>query len=306
MCTQSVIHGVSWWSIWIVIGIILCLLTFDQLCRKKGVTAAANKFYYILGIVSIVLGFGAASLVQSVYNFIETKEWSWGGVTFMGGLYGGMITFVLGALLLAKGKVRSQFGLVANVAAPCIPVAHAFGRIGCFAVGCCYGAEVKEGDFFSAFGIMMHQHNGAGEIIKSVNRYPTQLFEAIFLLILAGVLIYFAIKDKKINVIVYLVSYAVFRFLLEFLRADERGSIGTSALSPSQVLSIVSIIVAVALIVIKLLAKYKPEAAGKVMRFFRLDDESCGITEISAQASAEQSAETEGCTEEKNNKNKPD
>ena len=40
MCTQSVIHGVSWWSIWIVIGIILCLLTFDQLCRKKGVTGS--------------------------------------------------------------------------------------------------------------------------------------------------------------------------------------------------------------------------------------------------------------------------
>ena len=303
MCTQSVLLGVSWWSIWIVIGIILCLLTFDKLCRCKGVTVASNKFYYILGIVSIVIGFFSASLVQSVYNFIETKVWSWSGVTFMGGLYGGVITFVLGALLFAKGEIRSQFGLVANVAIPCIPVAHAFGRIGCFAVGCCYGAKVEEGDFLSAFGVMMHRHNDAGAIVESVNRYPTQLFEAIFLIILAVVLIYFAIKDKRVNVILYFASYAIFRFLLEFLRADERGSIGVNSLSPSQVLSILSLIVAVLLIVLKLLSKYKPAAANKVVKFFRLDNESCGVAAMASEQEFEE--KTEPLTKEEEEKNKP-
>jgi len=273
MCTNSMFLGISWWSIWIVVGIVLCLIAFDKLCAVRGITAKANKFYYLLGIISIVFGFLSATLVQSIYNYIETKVWSWGGVTFMGGMYGGVLTFVIGALIFAKGEVRAQFGKICEIGLTCIPIAHAFGRIGCFSVGCCYGAKVQEGDFFSFLGVMMHHHDQNGVAYGGTLRYPTQLFEAIFLIILSIVLILMVVKDKRINSILYFGCYGVFRFALEFLRDDARGSIGISTLSPSQVLSIVSVIIAILMFSFIMIKKYKPELSKKILHLFRLDVE---------------------------------
>lgn len=280
-----IFNTISWWSIWIVVGIISCLFAFDKLCAVRKVTSGANKFYYFIGILAIVIGFLSASLVQSYYNVNadakaagmnffqyvaqEGKQWQWGGVTFMGGMYGGVVSFVVIGLIFARGNNRAQFGQICEIGLTCIPIAHAFGRVGCFAVGCCYGARVMEGDAFSFLGVIFKHGEGAG-----VLRYPTQLFEAIFLFILAAVMILMVIKDKKINSVLYFAAYGVFRFMLEFLRDDARGQIGSAlTLSPSQVLSIVSVCVALVMLALILIKKYKPEWAEKISHFFRLDVE---------------------------------
>ena len=64
--------------------------------------------------------------------------------------------------------------------------------------------------------------------------YPTNLMEAIFLFILAGELIFLALKiDFEYNFVDYLISYGIFRFLIEYLRGDHRGSF-VPGISPSQ------------------------------------------------------------------------
>ncbi len=269
MCTEVELFGViSWWSIWIVIGVGCCLFAFDKLCSVRKVTAGANKFYYFLGIIAIAVGFFFALLVQSIYDWIETGTWSLkdSGVTFMGGMYGGVICFVVLGLIFAKKDNRAQFAQVCEIGLTCIPIAHAFGRIGCFAAGCCYGAKVQEGDAFGFLGVVFKHGAGSG-----VERYPTQLFEAIFLFILAAVMIYCVVKNKKINSILYFGAYGIFRFLLEFLRDDYRGSIGTVTLSPSQVLSIVSVVISLAFLTLKILSHYKPNVGIKVLEFFKLN-----------------------------------
>ena len=272
MCTHEILFGdISWWTIWIVVGVGVCLLLFDKLCAVRKLTPAANRFYYLLGIISIVIGFLSASLVQSVYNYIASGKWSWGGVTFMGGLFGGVIVFVLGGFIFSKGEVRAQFVEVCEIGLACIPTAHAFGRIGCFSVGCCYGAKVEEGDPFAFLGVVFKHGAGAG-----VLRYPTQLIEAVFLFILAGLTILFVIKNKKINFPLYFGGYGIFRFMLEFLRDDARGSIGTATLSPSQVLSIVCMVMAVLWVVFMALYKFRRAAAEKIIRFVKLDNASTG------------------------------
>lgn len=266
MCEKATFLGISWWSIWIVVGVGLCLFAFDRLCTIKKVTANANKFYYLIGVIAILLGFGSAALVQAIYSFIESGTWSWGGVTFMGGMYGGVISFLVISLIFAKGENRAQFGQICEIGLTCIPMAHAFGRIGCFAVGCCYGAKVQEGDLFGFLGVMFNNGSGAG-----VLRYPTQLFEAIFLLILTAVMLLLVVKGKKINSVVYFGAYGIFRFFLEFLRDDYRGSIGAQSLSPSQVLSILSIVIALVMLTLILINKYKPELGMKIKHLFKLD-----------------------------------
>lgn len=266
MCEHATILGISWWSIWIVVGVGLCLFAFDKLCNIRKVTAAANKFYYLIGVIAIVLGFGSAALVQAIYSFIESGVWSWGGVTFMGGMYGGVISFVVISLIFAKGESRAQFGQICEIGLTCIPIAHAFGRIGCFSVGCCYGAKVTEGDPFAFLGVIFKNGSGAG-----VLRYPTQLIEAIFLFILAAVMILMIIKNKKVNSVIYFGCYGIFRFALEFLRDDYRGSIGAQNLSPSQVLSILSLTIAVVMLALILINKFKPQWSAAIKHFFRLD-----------------------------------
>ena len=75
----------------------------------------------------------------------------------------------------------------------------------------------------------------------TIRVYPTQLFEAIFLLIMFAICFYLTMKkDFKYTFCVYLISYGVFRFLIEFLRDDDRGSF-IPGLSPSQFWSLIMI-----------------------------------------------------------------
>ena len=259
------IFGISWYSVWLVIGVVVCLFVYDFLCKKRKITFAANKFYNILGLAAILIGFFFASLVQSIYNYIETREWSWGGITFLGGMFGGAIAFVVGALIFAKGEVRAQFARVCEIAVACIPTAHAFGRIGCFCAGCCYGKEVHEHDPFSFLAVTFKYDAG-----KGVPRYPTQLFEAVFLFILAAVMILLVLKDKRVNIALYFFGYGLFRFLIEFLRGDDRGSMGVS-LSPSQVLSIVCMVIGLLAVGYMVLKKFSPQSAEKIKGLFKLN-----------------------------------
>ena len=79
---------------------------------------------------------------------------------------------------------------------------------------------------------------------------PTQLYEALFefLLFIVMIILYKKLKYRFLET--YCLGYGVFRFLLEFLRGDNRGATGFF-LSPSQVMSMILIVGGVALILYK-------------------------------------------------------
>lgn len=74
--------------------------------------------------------------------------------------------------------------------------------------------------------------------------FPVQLTEAVFNFILAAVLLIYLRKKGPVigTIYIYIISYSVARFILEFLRGDasERGFI--YFLSTSQIISIILII----------------------------------------------------------------
>ena len=77
--------------------------------------------------------------------------------------------------------------------------------------------------------------------------YPTQLYEAAFLLILFAVCSYLLLKKQfRHNMTVYLIGYGIFRFLIEFIRGDDRGKL-FGLLSPSQFWSLGMVILGVLL-----------------------------------------------------------
>lgn len=182
-------------------------------------------------LLSIGLGLMGAYLFQNLYDFIaspSTYSWNW-KMTFYGGLITGVGAFALLYHFYIRRNSESLLKPLLIIAPACITMAHAIGRVGCFLSGCCYGIETD-----SSLGV--HFQNVEGNVL------PTNLYEAIFLFILSIILIYLAFKkDCVYNFPIYLFSYGIWRFIIEFFRGDDRGSF-LPFLSPSQFWSIVLVI----------------------------------------------------------------
>ena len=143
------------------------------------------------------------------------------GYVFYGGLFGALAAIKLTFRRVISGNYSWE--ILRNFIAPALPLFHGFGRIGCFMAGCCYGIPLE-----SPWSI--------GHI--TLERMPTQLIESAYEFILFVVLVYIGYRWKQVNLLkVYLISYAIFRFFIEFVRADpDRG--GWSLFSTSQWISI--------------------------------------------------------------------
>lgn len=149
-----------------------------------------------------------------------------GGFVFYGGLLG-----ALGAVWGFCRRRKAPFGPLARDLVPAIPLFHAFGRVGCFLAGCCYGIPAPA----EGWGVAFPHSQG-------VPLVPVQLYEA------AGCLVLFLLLDRLARrgcrgeelLAVYLALYGALRFFLEFLRGDgARGFWG--ALSTSQWVAVVTV-----------------------------------------------------------------
>lgn len=196
-------------------------------------------FIFYDALVSIAVGFGAAAVFQATYDYIEDPSGGFdlkSGITFIGGFIGGAICF-LAIYFIFRKKLGDRL-LNALPMIPCaITVGHAFGRVGCFFAGCCYGKATD-----GAFGVTFHPASPA----PSHPVHPTQLYEAIFLFVLFGVCTFLALKLRfKYNLSVYFVAYGIFRFCIEYVRDDDRGQL-VGGISPSQFWSLGLILVGIA------------------------------------------------------------
>ena len=200
---------------------------------KKGVPTSSFVDLAIVVIATVFMGVVFAILFENTYEAIkhslnkEPQAWTW-GMTFYGGLLGGVITFLLVYRLYYLRHNEPIMDKLVVIAPGCITLGHAFGRIGCFLSGCCYGIECDP-----SVGVIFPGHTHA--VI------PTQLIEMIFLFSLTAVLVIFAFKYNFLyNFVIYVGFYGVFRFIIEFFRGDERGQL--AGLSPSQYWCIILVV----------------------------------------------------------------
>jgi len=225
----------SSYILFMTLGVIAAIVTCVLFVRKKGYKKSDFIDITICTCFAVVAGIVFAILFENLYEAIalgSEYKWVW-KMTFYGGLLGGVLGFLLTYFIMLKTKyTKMNLKEVVVIAPASICYAHGFGRIGCFFAGCCYGKHTD-----SWIGITFP---GIGKVI------PTQLFEAIFLFILGTIIVILAVKkDFLYNFDIYLISYGIFRFIIEFFRGDDRGVAG--ALSPSQIWSIVLIVFSVPL-----------------------------------------------------------
>ncbi len=237
MLPNALFWNVHMYGVMIAVGLLglFCILFFVG--KKIGLEPRFIDFLFYAGTASIAVGFFSATLFQAIYAYIENPAKGFSlnrGSTFLGGLIGGA-TCLFVAYFIFRRRYKNRLIDIMSLVPCCVLVAHAFGRLGCFFAGCCYGVET--GTWLDVqFPKLSHP------------ALPTQLYEAIFLFLLLGVCLFLLLKfGFKHNMSVYLIAYGVFRFIIEFWRDDERGAL-VGSISPSQFWSIVMVVLGVALV----------------------------------------------------------
>ena len=164
-----------------------------------------------------------------ILSMIRLGQWRllFGGLVFYGGLIGSVLGAFVGSLI-AKADLRDYL----DAAVPAVPLGHAFGRVGCFLAGCCYGRPTD-----SSIGVIYTQSIGGAP--TGIRLLPIQLFEAgadILIFIILMIVSHKA-KSKYTTTFLYFIMYGTVRFILEFFRYDSiRGIAG--GLSTSQWISL--------------------------------------------------------------------
>lgn len=233
MCPNELFWGITLYDIFFAAGVLAALVAFRLLSDKTGTDARLFNFCLADGVAAVIGGYLSSVLFQAFYNFRETGVFRISadtGMTFYGGLIGGatvflLVYFVAGRFVFRDGRHLSGFWHIADTAACCVAVAHATGRIGCLMAGCCHGIHTD-----SVFGIYM---DFAGARVL-----PVQLYESLFLYALFAFLTYRLLKGKKYCLPLYMMTYGVWRFFIEYLRGDDRGQTLVSFLSPSQLTAV--------------------------------------------------------------------
>lgn len=151
-----------------------------------------------------------------------------------GVFYGGLIGALVATVFLIRKK-RINFWTLTDVAAPCVALGQAIGRLGCFAAGCCWGREAHV-PWAVRFTDPAAQANVG--VPLDVPLHPTQLYEALGTGLLCVLLIAFERRRFSGETFArYLIGYAILRGTVEIFRGDPRGTV-LSSLSTSQFIAI--------------------------------------------------------------------
>ncbi len=241
----------------IAIGVI-CAFAIGCFLAKR--SSLDDDALFSMGLVGILGGIIGAKLLYYIVEFpsvlVEPSILLNFGEGFV--VYGGLIAGFLSPLIYTKAK-KLPFLPYLDCAVPGVAFAQGCGRIGCFLAGCCYGRETS-----AWYGVTFPADSLAPAGVALI---PTQLISAAGDFVFA--LILFALQRKLYHkreqmasakeatkqtataketakaadeqgagavTAVYLMLYAVGRFVIEFLRNDPRGSVGM--LSTSQFIAI--------------------------------------------------------------------
>ncbi len=196
--------------------------------RKRSVGAGGMIAAVVIGIIAGARIIYVAFNPESYEGAFDMFKVNMGGLAF----YGGLIAATAAGTWYIR-KRGERVSVMADIAAPSVAIGLAFGRIGCFLNGCCFGRVT-----YSIVGIAFPGNSGAGGSPAwyhhrnlgritfadpySLPVHPTQIYHAIAALgiFVLLVLIYRSMRVSGRVFLSFVMVYSTLRFLIEFLRDD--------------------------------------------------------------------------------------
>jgi phosphatidylglycerol:prolipoprotein diacylglycerol transferase len=244
----------------IAVGFLIAVLLMRRDARKVGIdpdTITDTAFWVLL------LGIIGTRLLHIVM-FPENYSWSdpvgWIAIWRGGLVFQGAIPPAIAYCIYALRKEGVSVWGFADVVVPYVPLAHAFGRLGCFMNGCCYGsptempwgvcfrrvpADLSEPAIGSPVWLDHVAHYGLSpDAVWTLPVHPTQLYSALGLALMCGFLLYLRKSWRPFigfTFPLYLMFYGGFRFVVEFFRGDHN-PIRLGIFSDQQVFSLLMVV----------------------------------------------------------------
>lgn len=217
----------------IALGILLGYLYAQKEAKEKfNLKSQEIADFFLLGAFGVILG-------GKLFLFLDDPSYYWShpskllnfskGYVFYGSF---LVAGLLSLGLLQRKKIPVLPAL--DSAALFLCLVHFFARLGCFMAGCCYG-KPYDGIFSVAFSKPL------SSAPSGIFLYPTQIMSMLMIAVI-GVFLFFYQKKAKFSgeiFFLYLISYGIGRFFLEFFRGDKRGFVFNGLLSNSQLIAVV-------------------------------------------------------------------
>lgn len=202
------------YMVMLVVAIGLCAVVGERLSKRFGLS---RRLYLMTFVIAVVSGYLMAK-GQSILFEIGVAHWLTGGragLAIQGGVLGGVLTLVVAARL----SKTPLLGLL-DLAACLLPLGIAVARLGCLLHGCCYGKPT-----LFPIALVFPGFDGAARPV-GVPLHATQLY-----LSLVGAATFLVILRRRLPsrrwagqlTVESLGMLSLGRFLVEFLRADNRG-----------------------------------------------------------------------------------
>ncbi|MCR5279063.1 MAG: prolipoprotein diacylglyceryl transferase [Lachnospiraceae bacterium] len=214
------VHG---YGACIAIGVLLALWMSTFRAKKRGLSA---DLCYELVFVGVIFGFIGAKILYLIVEWRAFLDNPWSVLSSSGFVVFGGLTCGLFAIWVDCRIRKQDFLTYMEHNIPSVALGQAFGRIGCFFAGCCYGREST-----CPVAVTFHHSDFAP---NDVPLLPTQLFSSAGNFLNTLLLLFIASRVKKKGIVLgcYFIFYSTGRFIIEFFRNDYRGSVGP--LSTSQ------------------------------------------------------------------------
>ena len=229
--------------------------------RHVGVDSARVMDLGIYLIIAALVGAKLMLIAIDFDYFRQRPSELWSLARAAGVFYGGLIVAVPFGLWLAR-----RYGLpiwtTADLFAPGIALGHVIGRLGCLLAGCCYGRETHV-PWAITFTSPVASANAGTPLNTPL--HPTQLYDAGAELLILIFLLVFERRGRPFpgrTFWLYMLLYAISRFIVEIYRGDPRGTL--LGLSTSQFVSV--LVVPLAVVMLLRLRGTQPTIPGAVLR----------------------------------------
>jgi phosphatidylglycerol:prolipoprotein diacylglycerol transferase len=221
------------YGLMIGIGFLLAVFLASRRAKKEGIDPDRIMDMGVYLLLAAIVGSRVLYVLTTLQEFTDHPLdafaiWK-GGLVF----YGGLIAAVpVGIWYVRKHKL--PVWKTADIMAPFIALGHAFGRLGCFFAGCCYGSPCS-----GPVCITFRDSHSLAPL--GVPLFPTQLMESGGEFLIFGILMVLWRHRKFDGQLFWLypLLYSVLRFIIEFFRGDVvRGVYFGGLVSTSQIIAV--------------------------------------------------------------------